>query len=87
MTLAIQKEPKKRIVYDHLSPSSASLKNVYEYYGPDLTFDAYEWGGRFWDYVADIDIDQNLEKKPKDFEVKDRDTIQSKNLFTPFKEK
>tara|TARA_R110002049_G_scaffold144822_11_gene307097 strand:+ start:1344 stop:2276 length:933 start_codon:yes stop_codon:yes gene_type:complete len=85
MTLDIQKTPKVRIVYDHLSPDNPSLKGVYEYYGPDLSFDAYEWGGRFWDYVADIDMDQNLEKKEKDFEVKDRDTIQSKNLFTPLK--
>lgn len=85
MTLDIQNTPSKRIVYDHLTPSNPSLKGVYEYYGPDLSFDAYEWGERYWDYVSDIDIDQHLSKKSKDFEVKDRDTIQSKNLFTPYK--
>lgn len=83
MTLDIQKA-QKRIIYDHLSPSNPSLRDVYEYYGPDLTFDSYEWGGRYWDHYSDIDSDQNLEKKEKDFEVKDRDTIQSKNLFTPY---
>ena len=86
MTLDIQNNPSKRIVYDHLTPSNPSLKGVYEYYGPDLSFDAYEWGERYWDYVSDIDIDQHLSKKSKDFEVKDRDTIQSKNLFTPYKD-
>ncbi len=84
MTLDLQSAPKKRIVFDHLSPSNPSLIGVYEYYGPDLTFDAYEWGGRFWDYVSDIDTDQYLEKSKKAFEVKDRDTIQSKDLFTPY---
>jgi len=82
MTLDIQKDI-KRIIYDHLSPSNPSLRGVYEYYGPDLTFDSYEWGGQFWDHYSDIDSDQNLEKSKKDFEVKDRDTIRSKNLFIP----
>lgn len=84
MTLDLKRSPKKRIIFDHLSPSNPSLVGVYEYYGPDLTFDAYEWGGQFWDFVSDIDTDQYLKKSEKSFEVKDRDTIKSKDLFVPY---
>ncbi|MGY5252111.1 hypothetical protein [Sphingobacterium spiritivorum] len=33
---------KKRIVFDHLVPADKSLEGKYQYYGPDLTYDAYE---------------------------------------------
>lgn len=73
-----------RIVFDFLRPSNPSLTGVYEYYGPDLSSDAYNWGGQFWDYEADINVEEGIKKKDKEFEVKDRDTIQSKNLFQPY---
>ncbi len=86
MNLKFQKEL-NRIVYDHLSPSNPTLKGVYEYYGPDFSFDAYNWDGRYWIYKADIDVDAPLEKKEKYFEVPKKDTIQSKNLFNPLEKK
>lgn len=86
MTLKFQKEL-NRIVFDHLSPSNPTLKGVYEYYGPDFSFDSYNWDGRYWTYKADIDVDAPLEKKEKYFEVPKKDTIQSKNLFNPLGKK
>ena len=31
-----------RILFDHLSPPSSTLEGVYEYYGSDLSYDAYD---------------------------------------------
>lgn len=83
MQMAFQRHL-NRIIFESLSPSNPSLVGVYEYYGPAFIFDAYNWGGRYWDYEADIDVEEGLEKKDKAFEVKHRDTIQSKNLFKPY---
>ena len=35
-------ESRSKIVFDHLSPSSAQFEGVYKYYGPDFSFDALE---------------------------------------------
>ena len=83
MQMAFQRQL-NRIIFESLSPSNPSLVGVYEYYGPAFIFDAFNWGGRYWDYEADIDVEEGIEKKEKAFEVKHRDTIQSKNLFNPY---
>ncbi|MCF6365331.1 MAG: hypothetical protein L3J35_03930 [Bacteroidales bacterium] len=49
-------EKNKRIVWDHLSPSKQELKGQYEYYGPDLTFDALFFDKGIWQYSSDIDL-------------------------------
>ncbi len=49
-------EKKEVIIWDHLSPSSPELKGHYEYYGPDLTFDALYFEKGIWKYIADYDI-------------------------------
>lgn len=64
----------QRIVFDHLSPSKPNLEGIYEYYGADLSYDAYQWSGSFWRYHADIDTDKGSQKKKKDFKV-DKDVI------------
>lgn len=57
----------QRIVYDHLSPAQPNLEGIYEYYGADLSYDAYQWSGNFWRYHADVDADKGSQKKKKDF--------------------
>ena len=47
---------KKMIIWDHLSPSKPELKGHYEYYGPDLTFDALYFEKGIWKYISDIDL-------------------------------
>lgn len=70
-----------RIEFDHLSPPPAdeqnttSLEGVYEYYGPDLSFDGFVWNKKSWVYNADIDLDEGIKKKEKDF-VLDEDVKQ-----------
>lgn len=70
-----------RILFDHLSPSSSSLKGLYEYYGPDFTYDALEWSGRYWELKEDVDPDQGLKKKKKDFKLDPKDLAKDTVLY------
>ena len=45
----------KAIVCDHLFPSHPSLKGHYEFYGPDLSFDAFIFKDGIWNYEEDYD--------------------------------
>ena len=51
-------EKNKQIIWDHLSPSKQELKGHYEYYGPDLSFDALLFDKGIWKYIPDIEINQ-----------------------------
>lgn len=42
------------IVFDHLSPSNPAYEGNYEYYGPDFSYDAYEFNKGVWQYVTDV---------------------------------
>ncbi len=55
MSLRYDKK-KDLIIWDHLSPSKPSLKGHFEYYGPDLTYDALYYDKGIWKYIADYDI-------------------------------
>jgi hypothetical protein len=44
MSLKYEKEY-DRIIFDHLSPESPNLVGFYEYYFPDMTYDAFQFGG------------------------------------------
>ncbi|MDA3819972.1 MAG: hypothetical protein PF590_05890 [Candidatus Delongbacteria bacterium] len=43
------------IVCDHLSPGNPKFKGQYEYYGPDYSYDAFEFDGKRWVYKSNID--------------------------------
>lgn len=58
-----------KIVFSHLMPETKNLKGMYEYYIPDLTFDAYYWRGGVWKYQKDIQVGNRLEKKTKHYYV------------------
>ncbi|HKR04992.1 MAG TPA: hypothetical protein VJY62_10175 [Bacteroidia bacterium] len=69
-------EKKKMIVFDHLSPSNPDLKGKYEYYGPDMTYDAFKFKSGKWNFLKNIEIGnaseydvktQNPKAKPKEF--------------------
>lgn len=46
------------IVYDHLSPSSPAYEGRYQYYGPDFSYDAFEFDKGTWIHKEDIQIQQ-----------------------------
>ncbi|MBD3635849.1 MAG: hypothetical protein HUJ25_00795 [Crocinitomicaceae bacterium] len=50
------------IVFDHLVPEQENLKGMYDFYIPDMTYDAYKWDGKIWRYEEDV-IAYNNENK------------------------
>jgi len=47
-------ESQKRIVMDHLSPETPSLKGIYSFYVPDLSYDALELKNNKWTLKEDV---------------------------------
>ena len=48
-------ESKKRIVFDHLIAPRSELKNQFQFYSPDLSFDAFEIRNDELKFLKDID--------------------------------
>ncbi len=44
------------IVFDHLAPFSPSKKDNHEFYGPDYSFDAYNYKDGIWKLVINVDV-------------------------------
>ncbi|UKN02129.1 hypothetical protein K6119_01185 [Paracrocinitomix mangrovi] len=42
------------IVFDHLVPEKENLADLYDFYIPDMTYDAYRWDGEIWRYIEDV---------------------------------
>ena len=72
-----------RILLDHLSPPNSSLKGIYEYYGADLSFDAYEWQKNKWVYQADVDADEGIKKSKKDFKIDEEVIQEQEDMYSP----
>lgn len=49
-------EKKKRIVFDHLSPPSPQLSGNFKTYGPDFTYDSYQWKQGRWVLFKDVEL-------------------------------
>jgi hypothetical protein len=47
---------KRMLVFDHLSPSSPSLKGNFSSYGPDFTYDGYRFRKGKWIYRKNLDL-------------------------------
>jgi hypothetical protein len=80
-----------RIQYDHLSPpapdqiNTTSLIGIYEYYGPDLSFDSYNWNGKAWIHHSDIDLDEGKKKSAGDFKYKKEIIQEQAPMYKPGK--
>jgi len=46
----------KMIVFDHLSPTEQKYTGEYEYYGPDLSFDGFEFKNDGWIFHSNLDL-------------------------------
>jgi hypothetical protein len=60
------------IVIDHLVPTHPRFTDMYQYYGPDLTYDAFEYKAGNWWYVENVDPDKaiNFKKNKKVEKIK-----------------
>lgn len=60
--MSLRYEPEyKRIIFDHLSPEAPNLVGFYEYYVPDMSYDAFVLSGNKWVLKEDV-IGVNKEK-------------------------
>lgn len=48
-------EKKDLIIFDHLAPSSSALQGHPQFYGPDFSYDAFEFKKGKWIYIEDVD--------------------------------
>jgi len=55
--VSLKYHPKtKQIVFDHVVPPNKGLKGVYDFYIPDLSFDAFEFRKDRWYFVQNVDV-------------------------------
>jgi hypothetical protein len=48
-------DKRKRIIFDHLSPIEEGLKGQYQFYAPDLSYDALVFKKGKWQHVEQVD--------------------------------
>ena len=53
MTIAYDKK-NKRIIFDHLVPIHPRYKGIFEFYGPDYSFDAFIWDNEKWIFKTNV---------------------------------
>jgi hypothetical protein len=56
-------ESDKMIVFDHLSASDPRFAGQYEFYGPDLSFDGFQFKNDKWQLVSDLNLNPTDIKK------------------------
>lgn len=49
-------EKMKMIVWDHLSPIEAKYEGMFQYYGPDFTYDGIIFKKKRWQFVSDVNV-------------------------------
>lgn len=74
-------ENKKQIIFDHLSPSQPELTGMFQYYGPDFSYDAFEWQKGKWIYKADVDARLEESNPIYNPEIKSKE----KEIYSPKK--
>ena len=48
-------EKAELIIFDHLAPFQEGAEGIFEFYGPDLSFDGFELSKGVWNFVEDVD--------------------------------
>ncbi len=56
---------KSMIIFDHLAPKNPSLVGQYQFYGPDMSYDALVFKKGKWNYKNDVDA-RNVKEAKKD---------------------
>lgn len=93
-TMSLRYDPvTKRIIFDHLSPESPGLAGFYQYYVPDMSYDAFiEKGGRWYLQEDVIAVNRGGPKKievsyPSDKEGEIRTSRMKNEWINPSNEK
>ncbi len=56
----------KMIVWDHLAPKEPKYTGMYQFYGPDFTYDGLVFKKKKWNFVDNIVVSNSKEKNKKD---------------------
>jgi hypothetical protein len=75
VSMSVKYDPvSEQIIYDHLSPDEESKKGQYQFYGPDLSLDAYTFKRGKWQLISNSEAGRNeksktdkLYKDPKEY--------------------
>ena len=68
VTMSLSHDKKfKRLVFDHLAPSSQNLVGKFEFYGPDMTFDCFVIKKGLLYYRENISFERGKNYKDKQF--------------------
>jgi hypothetical protein len=63
LTMTLRYNPTSQsIVFDHLAPKEDFLDKQYQFYGPDLSYDAFIYRRGKWDFEEEVDV-QNPRNK------------------------
>lgn len=77
--MSLKYEPQyKRIIFDHLSPETPTMEGVYEFYVPDMSYDAFVYEGSKWILKEDV-IGVNKESQQVSMSVADPETGEVKS--------
>ena len=49
-------EKTRRIVFDHLSPSDPQYTGLYQFYGPDSSYDGFQKKNCMWELIKDLNL-------------------------------
>lgn len=70
----------KMIVFDHLAPENSKLKDIYRFYGPDGSYDAFQYNGQKWIYRPDEWIVNKRNKRQEKLKMpRENKTIYNRN--------
>lgn len=81
LTMTLQyNEAMNALVFDHLSAGESFLENQYQFYGPDLSYDAFIFRHGKWNFEEDVDV-----KNPKNKldNVRRDNNRKEKAVYTP----
>lgn len=64
ITMGVRYDAKRKwIVFDHLSPENQGLVGQYQFYGPDFSYDAFQFYKGKFRYLSDIDARNDTENE------------------------
>jgi len=71
----------QRLVFDHLVPADPNLKGNYKYYGPDLSYDAYEIKEGKLIFQSDVTYMNPIRGDEDQFLAPDRENVPKNSRF------
>ncbi|MGY8953788.1 MAG: hypothetical protein ACKVJP_10530 [Flavobacteriales bacterium] len=75
VVVSLKYHPKTdQVVFDHCIPPNKGLEGIYDYYVPDMSFDAFEFRKDRWYFVQNVDVrgDQTMENYTEPPKIKTR---------------